>query len=921
MFQNWLSRCGAFVCLAVLTALHAVAQDVCVLPPGLAKPAVGNMFTDEQENMLGDVMADWIEHREALVKDAAESAYLEKIGSRLLAVLPPTGIKFRFLLVDSGEVNGFSLAGGRVYLTRKLVATAHNEDEVAGVLAHEIGHILTHQSATAVSDWFRRLLKTNSVTDRADIYAKFVRIMDIPDNKAYDPDSDANQAVADSVALYAMAKAGYAPASYAEFWDRSFFVEGKTGSGWSDFFHMTKPSQKRLRSLRAMISSLPSGCGAKSPSVPDSFKSWQALVIANQRTERTESASKSVTLEPALRMDLDSIRFSPDGKYVLAQDESSIFVLDATSNKLLFRFDADDAWPAQWSPDSKRVVFHTPKLHIEEWDVEQQKLRVAHELVTKNDCVQTALSPDGRTLICVTFGELVELTRRLPFDLYLLDTESGQQLFAKKDFAGVGGYTAYFWSFLHAFGGTVEPVYLAFSQDGNVVVLGNGAGKLAFDLRSRTEISLGGDFKNHVSGPFAFQASGIAGIDAFEPKNSGLFSFPDGHRISKTSLNVRELKSISSGDLVSTIGKDDSHILLDFKTEQSVLQTKAAFDIHGEKVAVQAVDGGIEFGTVRPVVKLQSREGLPLSPLGSLRVMELSPDGKFLALSGKTRGGVWDLTTGKRIYNLHGYTGVAFHKDGSLYLDVPKLEKSDRSIFKFQLDRSTVTKVEVPLKDEMRVVAGKLLEWKTAEKNKSILSVKDVATGEELWTRTFGKQSPYSRTNVADGNFLLIWDLGSNGGKAELQSHPELSMQAGALKDRSNGLILELLDAGDGKLKQSVVLEKPRAYDGPAWVYMVGDAVLIETSDHRTLLYSIKTGAMLKQVFGYMVAADSESGLFCVRNRSNEALVYDLTGTERAHVNVGSTIRFARLRDHGHKLLLLGADQKLRSFDLMGAKE
>ncbi|MGO4212795.1 hypothetical protein AB4043_18470 [Terriglobus sp. YAF25] len=158
-------------------------------------------------------------------------------------------------------------------------------------------------------------------------------------------------------------------------------------------------------------------------------------------------------------------------------------------------------------------------------------------------------------------------------------------------------------------------------------------------------------------------------------------------------------------------------------------------------------------------------------------------------------------------------------------------------------------------------------------------------------------------------------------GKAELQAHPELSMQAAALKERSNGLILELLNADDGKLKQSVVLERPRAYDGPAWVYMVGDAVLIETSDHRTLIYSVKTGAMVKQVFGYMVAADSESGLFCIRNRSNEALVYDLTGIEKAHVNVGSTIRFARLRDNGHKLLLLGADQKLRSFDLTAAKK
>jgi predicted Zn-dependent protease len=92
-------------------------------------------------------MADLLESRYTPAKDVAENAYLEQIGTRLLAVLPPTHIKFHFVLVDSVEINGFSLAGGRVYITRKLVANAHNEDEVAGVIAHEMGHILSHQFA------------------------------------------------------------------------------------------------------------------------------------------------------------------------------------------------------------------------------------------------------------------------------------------------------------------------------------------------------------------------------------------------------------------------------------------------------------------------------------------------------------------------------------------------------------------------------------------------------------------------------------------------------------------------------------------------------------------------------------------------------------------------------------------------------
>ena len=64
-------------------------------------------------------------------EDPAQNAYLEEITKRLLAGLPPTTIHFRVVQVDSGEINGVSLAGGRIYITRKLVASAQSEDEAA----------------------------------------------------------------------------------------------------------------------------------------------------------------------------------------------------------------------------------------------------------------------------------------------------------------------------------------------------------------------------------------------------------------------------------------------------------------------------------------------------------------------------------------------------------------------------------------------------------------------------------------------------------------------------------------------------------------------------------------------------------------------------------------------------------------------
>src|SRR6266566_3200911 len=434
------------------------AQTACPAPAGWVKPVSGDLFSDEQEVWLGDAMADMIENEYTIVKDPAENAYLEKIGARLLAALSPTKIRFRFVLIDSPEVNGFSLAGGRVYLTRKLVSSAHSEDEIAGVLAHEIGHIVTHQSAAEISEQMHRMLGVTSIGDRADVYEKFRRLMDARRNdkkRHNDPDSDPNQNQADRVAVYAMAVAGYQPQAYAEFWDRSFFVQGKTGGPLSDLFGQTTPTQKRLRQLRLLVAELPKGCGAAATSATAQFHQWQNAVTANQKSAAAETesaAEKTLVLQPPLRMDLQRVRFSRDGKYLFAQDESSIFVLQRDPLQLLFRFDADDAKPAEWSPDSTKIAFYTPKLHVEEWGIAQQKLLSAHEIVVKDDCIQMVLSPDGRTLACVTAGEVIGMSGRIPFNLSLIDIESGQSVFQKNDFFAGDVYSVWLWLIRHEIG-------------------------------------------------------------------------------------------------------------------------------------------------------------------------------------------------------------------------------------------------------------------------------------------------------------------------------------------------------------------------------------------------------------------------------------------------------------------------------------
>ncbi len=84
--------------------------------------------------------------------DAIEvGAYIARIGSQLAALSELPNIQWRFTVLNDHRVNAFALPGGYIYITRGLLALAENESEVAGVLAHEIGHVTARHSAQRYS--------------------------------------------------------------------------------------------------------------------------------------------------------------------------------------------------------------------------------------------------------------------------------------------------------------------------------------------------------------------------------------------------------------------------------------------------------------------------------------------------------------------------------------------------------------------------------------------------------------------------------------------------------------------------------------------------------------------------------------------------------------------------------------------------
>ncbi|MBA3248132.1 MAG: M48 family metalloprotease, partial [Pyrinomonadaceae bacterium] len=103
------------------------------------------------------------------VRDEKLAAYVNEIGGRLTKHLPQIGLRFQFHLIDIPEANAFNIPGGHVFLSRKLVTFVNNEDELAGVMAHELGHAVVRHGATDISEALRKILNVNTLGDRKDI--------------------------------------------------------------------------------------------------------------------------------------------------------------------------------------------------------------------------------------------------------------------------------------------------------------------------------------------------------------------------------------------------------------------------------------------------------------------------------------------------------------------------------------------------------------------------------------------------------------------------------------------------------------------------------------------------------------------------------------------------------------------------------
>jgi len=135
----------------LLSALLAWA-----LPGCSTNPATGarqfNVLSESREVAIGEeAEPEFLETYGGPIPSKAINDYVSDIGRALVAQSERTELPWSFHAVDSAEVNAFALPGGKIFITRGLMALFESEAQLAGVLGHEVGHVTAQHQGQQMS--------------------------------------------------------------------------------------------------------------------------------------------------------------------------------------------------------------------------------------------------------------------------------------------------------------------------------------------------------------------------------------------------------------------------------------------------------------------------------------------------------------------------------------------------------------------------------------------------------------------------------------------------------------------------------------------------------------------------------------------------------------------------------------------------
>jgi len=218
----------------------------CAVNPVTGKKEI-RLLSTSQEVSLGKETAQQVEKEFGVYHDPELEEYIDGVGQKLVNVCERKEITYSFTVLNTPMVNAFAAPGGFIFVTRGILKELDDEAQLAGVMAHEIGHVVYRHGAKQFEKVFgyQTILLIGEILTKRDLSSLqqytnfFVSLMLLGYSRKNELESD-NSAIRYSFA------AGYDPRATVEFFEKLKALEKKPPTKFETLFRSHPATADRI---------------------------------------------------------------------------------------------------------------------------------------------------------------------------------------------------------------------------------------------------------------------------------------------------------------------------------------------------------------------------------------------------------------------------------------------------------------------------------------------------------------------------------------------------------------------------------------------------------------------------------------------------------------------------------------------------
>jgi len=235
-------------------------------------------ISQQQEIQMGQEYAQQINAQLPIMQDPELNRYINVLGDSIARLTSRGDLDWHFFIVDAKEVNAFAVPGGFVYVNRGLIERADQMDELAGVLGHEIGHVVRRHTV-------KQMEKAQGANIGVTLACVLTSIcssqaagaaINVAGGALFARFSRQDEAEADQEGVKNTVRAGISPAGMVTMFQK-LLEERKSRPGAVESWFLTHPLEEdRINAVQAQINQVPPSTLARLGTDTRNFHSFKA---------------------------------------------------------------------------------------------------------------------------------------------------------------------------------------------------------------------------------------------------------------------------------------------------------------------------------------------------------------------------------------------------------------------------------------------------------------------------------------------------------------------------------------------------------------------------------------------------------------------------------------------------------------------